>query len=190
MDTVLALWDVEGFDPASAQSVFSDFQAKENDKEVLQDFLKSDFFDKEMLSKALKVIVETSGKAFKRQLSDFLDEGVFGGDTGEDVKKVLKTCPLTNLTGERLFGDLDYDLNKRRNASLCIRSTHWDIIKNRLLDQKPAEPQHHWQALFNTNGAPAPLAARFNTSASDSPSTSRAPAPVSAPAQHQRQAGA
>ena len=38
-------------------------------------------------------------------------------------KKILDTCPLTNLTGERLFGDLDYDMHKQRRASLHLRST-------------------------------------------------------------------
>ena len=39
------------------------------------------------------------------------------------MEAVLKTCPLTNLVGERLFGDLDYDINKRRHASKGIRSS-------------------------------------------------------------------
>ncbi|KAK3739666.1 hypothetical protein RRG08_053521 [Elysia crispata] len=42
------------------------------------------------------------------QLVDFLEGGTFGGDLADDVRKILQTCPLTNLTGERLFGDLDY----------------------------------------------------------------------------------
>ncbi|GFR59144.1 hypothetical protein ElyMa_005379400 [Elysia marginata] len=51
-----------------------------------------------------------------------------------------------------------------------------DIMKNRPLDQTPAEPQYHWQP-------------RFNTSASNSLSTNRAPAPVTAstPTEPQRQ---
>ena len=58
-----------------------------------------------------------------RQLSDFIDDGVFAGEIPTEVMAVLQTCPLSNLTGERLFGDLDYDIQKRRNASLHLRSS-------------------------------------------------------------------
>ncbi|XP_012946168.1 uncharacterized protein LOC101863077 [Aplysia californica] len=59
----------------------------------------------------------------KRQVSDFIGDGVFAGELDEDVKSILMTAPLSNLTGERLFGDLDYDISERRNASLHLRSS-------------------------------------------------------------------
>ena len=45
----------------------------------------------------------------QKQLSDFLVGGIFGGEIVEEVKEILMTAPLTNLTGERLFGDFDFD---------------------------------------------------------------------------------
>ena len=51
----------------------------------------------------------------KRQLYDFLYGGVFGDELDRDLQNILDTCPLTNLVGERMFGDLDFDLSKRRN---------------------------------------------------------------------------
>ena len=59
----------------------------------------------------------------ERQLCDFVGDGVFANSIPDDVVQVLKTCPLTNLTGERLFGDLDFDMFKRRRASLFLRSS-------------------------------------------------------------------
>ena len=56
-----------------------------------------------------------------------LSKGSYGifwrGEIREDVQKILDTCPMTNLTAERLFGDLDYDMNKHKRASLNLRST-------------------------------------------------------------------
>ncbi|GFN81880.1 hypothetical protein PoB_000838600 [Plakobranchus ocellatus] len=124
MDCTLDRWTEVDFDLLSVTSVFSDFKAADCDIFVLKEFLKSDVFDQEIFMTTLKVIVETSRKALKRQLSDFLEGGVFGCELSDEVKDILKTCPLTNLTGERLFGDLDYDMNKRRNTSLSMRSTY------------------------------------------------------------------
>ena len=59
----------------------------------------------------------------QRQLSDFLVGGIFGGEIVEEVKEILMTAPLTNLTGERLFGDFDFDIFKRRRASTFSRSS-------------------------------------------------------------------
>ena len=69
-------------------------------------------------------------------MEDFLEGGVFGGVIEEDVKSTLKTCPLTNLTGECLFGDLDYDMKKSRYKSLSSRSTHCMWKHNQWLTQQ------------------------------------------------------
>ena len=71
----------------------------------------------------LKTIVRESCDVLHRQLGDFLEGGVYGGEISEDIQKALDACPLTNLTGERLFGDLDYDFHRRKRASLHMRST-------------------------------------------------------------------
>ncbi|GFO28172.1 hypothetical protein PoB_005467700 [Plakobranchus ocellatus] len=59
-----------------------------------------------------------------RQLFDFfLDGGVFGGALDENLKAVLNTWSLTNLTGKRLFGDMDHDMVRRRRSSIHLRTT-------------------------------------------------------------------
>ena len=68
-----------------------------------------------MCSESLKVL--------HRQLSDFLPGGIYGGCLPHDVQELLDKCPLTNLTGERLFGNLDYDMSRRRTATTLLRST-------------------------------------------------------------------
>ena len=50
------------------------------------------------------------------QLADFLEGGKYGDPRPELVDQLLH-CPLTNLLGERMFGDLDFDIQKRRHAS-------------------------------------------------------------------------
>lgn len=55
--------------------------------------------------------------------ADFLDDGVYAEALDKKTTKLLNSNPLTNLAGERIFGDFDFDLNKRRHASLHLRST-------------------------------------------------------------------
>ncbi|GFO21205.1 hypothetical protein PoB_004771000 [Plakobranchus ocellatus] len=91
--------------------------------DVTLSFWNSDMCQKNLTTTAFKAICTKSLEALQRQLTDFLPGGVYGGDVPEHVQKLLKTCPLTNLTGERLFGDLDYSMIKRRTASTFLHST-------------------------------------------------------------------
>ena len=65
----------------------------------------------------------------KRQLEDFLPGGKFE-DMDECMKEQLMHYPLTNLEGENAFGDFDFDVCKRGNASLHIRSSMHSIKRN------------------------------------------------------------
>lgn len=56
-----------------------------------------------------------------RQLTDFLEGEKFGGPP-VPTPAGLDHCPLHNLLGENVFGELDFDFNKRRNATLHSRS--------------------------------------------------------------------
>ncbi|GFR98529.1 hypothetical protein ElyMa_002771400 [Elysia marginata] len=47
---------------------------------------------------------------------------------------MLKGCPITNLLGERAFGDLDFDFQKRRHTSLHHRSSVHMFRKNHLAE--------------------------------------------------------
>ena len=109
MKTVFHLWASDDFTPTLAIS-------------VLLKFFESDLFDFSMFNVRFRRILNRFDKALTRQLPDFLEGGVFGGEIDPDVKNILSTCPMTNLTGERLFGDLDFCMNKRRHASTHLRS--------------------------------------------------------------------
>ena len=54
----------------------------------------------------------------ERQLVDFLPGGKFHGVEDPELRARLQHSKLTNLVGEQAFGDLDFSLFKRRNASL------------------------------------------------------------------------
>ncbi|GFS24279.1 hypothetical protein ElyMa_003411500, partial [Elysia marginata] len=97
-----------------APAVFPEF----SDPKFDLDFEMSDLFHQ-----TFKQICSVSLEVLQRQLNDFYDDGIFAGDVPQDVLDVLKTCPLTNLIGERLFGDLDFDMSKRRRASLLLRTS-------------------------------------------------------------------
>ena len=104
-------------------SIYDDFSPDLSDISVVKYFMSSTVFDHSSFTFCLKEIVQQCDCALNRQLADFLPGGIFSDDLSEDVRNVLQSCPLTNLTGERLFGDLDYCINKSRNASLILRST-------------------------------------------------------------------
>ena len=59
-----------------------------------------------------------------RQLNDFLPGGKYHNvDENSPLRARMKHCKLHNLLGEACFGDLDFSLFKRRNASLHHQST-------------------------------------------------------------------
>ena len=78
-------------------------------------------------SLAVKVILEKLSAGFltvtERQLKDFLPGGRYHGIEDLALKKKMGHCKLTNLLGEACFGDLDFSLFKRRNASIHHHST-------------------------------------------------------------------
>ena len=96
-------------------AVFYDFEDLKFDLE----FDTSSHLYNETFNKLCTVSLEV----LQSQLIDFFDDGIFAGSLPHEVHEVLKTCPLTNLVGERLFGDLDFDMSKRRRASLHLRTS-------------------------------------------------------------------
>lgn len=54
---------------------------------------------------------------------DFLEGGVFGRYVDQETRATLKSCPLTNLSSEHDFGDLDFSMQTKQHASLHNRST-------------------------------------------------------------------
>ena len=109
------------------------------DSDVADTFFSSDDCDAALATTMFKMISKQCIEVLDRQLHDFLPGGVYGDVLPLELQKFLDTCPLTNLTGERMFGDLDYDMTRRRRASTLLRSTvnMWKHNKtSRFLDQK------------------------------------------------------
>lgn len=142
LHAVLCDWGQNAIDLTQVfESVFEDFPSNPVHAAVIHEFLQSNDCLTDIFKESFHKICLQCDVALKRQLHDFLDDGVFGGAIEESVLKVLKTCPLTNLTGERLFGDLDYCMNVRRNASLFLRSTRnmWKRNKTAKFLEKKSE---------------------------------------------------
>ena len=68
------------------------------------------------LCTAFKSVVE-------RQLCDFLPGGRYHNVQSAEVRTRLNHSKITNLLGEECFGDLDFSIFKRRNASMHHHST-------------------------------------------------------------------
>lgn len=77
---------------------------------------------KEAVQKATTKLMPDMLIVLRRQLGDFLEGGIYGGPPAV-VPAELEHCPLTNLLGENIFGDLDYDMSKCRNSSVHQRSS-------------------------------------------------------------------
>ena len=76
----------------------------------------------------LKMILQKLAAGFlivvNRQLNDFLPGGKYHNvDKESPLRARMNHCTLHNLLGEACFGDLDFSLFKRRNASLHHQST-------------------------------------------------------------------
>lgn len=67
----------------------------------------------------------------ERQLEDFITGKCSNVTVSEETRKTLDHCLLTNLIGESAFGDYDYDVSKRRNASLHNRSAVHTLKRNK-----------------------------------------------------------
>lgn len=59
----------------------------------------------------------------RMQLADFLPDCKFSTELTEEVKSHLEHCPLHNLLGENVFGELDFSMGKSKNASFHHHST-------------------------------------------------------------------
>ena len=86
--------------------------------------------DEENITGCLKCMYVEALEVTKRRLEDFLPGGKFE-DVDECIKKQLMHCLLTNFVGESAFGDFDFDVCKRRNASLHNRSSMQSIKRNK-----------------------------------------------------------
>ena len=113
---------------------------------IFRAMLNSQQETKEEVKRILKKLCEGCLGTTKRQLADFLPGGRYHGVQDEDTRKRLQHSKLTNLIGEQAFGDLDFSLFKRRNASLHHHSTINMLKRNKsistFLNLKTPEEQH------------------------------------------------
>lgn len=69
----------------------------------------------------------------ERQLTDFLPGGRYHNVQDLSTKERMAHCQLTNLIGEACFGDLDFSIFKRRNASIHHHSTVNMLKRNKTM---------------------------------------------------------
>ena len=67
------------------------------------------------------------------QLEDFLEGGPYGGPPAV-FPEGLDHCPLTNLLGENVFGDFDFDMQKHRHSTLQSRTARHMLQHNKTPD--------------------------------------------------------
>ena len=109
----------------------------------------------------LKAVCRGCVETTERQLADFLPEGKYHGVQDPEVRRRLQHSKLTNMVGEQSFGDLDFSLFKRRNASLHHHSTIHMLKRNKSISSffslKTAAEQ---QELLQVSGRKAPALRR------------------------------
>ena len=94
------------------------------------------------LSKMMRDILVTT----RSQLKEFLKGGQYSSILATEEKQALAHCPLTNLLGENVFGEMDFDMGKRRNTSFHHRTTTQMLQHNKTskwLAEKPKEEASH-----------------------------------------------
>ena len=91
----------------------------------------------------------------RTQLKDFLQGGNYGAPPSPEMEQILKHCPVTNLIGENAFGDLDFDMNRRRHTTFHHRSTMQMWKHNRTgqwLSGKQEEEQTRLMSIARKHG--------------------------------------
>lgn len=69
-----------------------------------------------MLCKCLLQVIE-------KQLNEFLAEGKYGMEPSPEMRERTSNAKLTNIQSENLFGDLDFSIRRKRNATLHHHSS-------------------------------------------------------------------
>ena len=80
---------------------------------------------------ALQEISKEMLTVTEQQLADFLEGGKFGDNLPASVMDTMKSFPLTNMIGENAFGDMDFDIQKRRRCTTHHRTTIHMLKRNR-----------------------------------------------------------
>ncbi|RUS74049.1 hypothetical protein EGW08_018198 [Elysia chlorotica] len=102
----------------------------------------------EIVGRVLKACLTKILEVGRRQLTEFLD-GQFSGDLDSELVKELQSRPKTNLVGEHAFGDLDHDMNVKRNCSLFNRSTTHMLKRNNTIGWLQDKDEEERKKLMN-----------------------------------------
>ena len=116
--------------------------------------------------KSKTIIMELCAKFMvvtENQLADFMPTGKYHAIHDVALRDKLVHCKLTNLFGEGCFGDLDFSLFKRRNASAHHLSTLNMLNRNKTISSFLASlSEADEQSLFKVS---ASLASSFREKA-------------------------
>ena len=86
--------------------------------------------DTQLLQSTIVLLATAFRDTIRRQLSDFID-GPYSEIASEDAAKRTSFAPITNLSCEHHFGDLDSSQRRLPNASLHHHSTVQMLKRNR-----------------------------------------------------------
>ena len=79
----------------------------------------------------LQILCNSLLNVVKRQLSDHLEDGIYGKDCSMVERQRTAHSKLTNLPADHYFGDLDYYIRRKRNATVRHHSGVIILKQNR-----------------------------------------------------------
>ena len=101
------------------------------DSNILQNLLAMDKDKKAEVKSLIEKMCVGMVAVTERQLADFLPGGKYFEVKDQNLRERLEHTHLSNLLSEECFGDLDFSMFKRRNASLHHHSTVNMLKRNR-----------------------------------------------------------
>lgn len=82
-------------------------------------------------SEIFRLVCATMLSVVKRQLSDHLSGGIYGSEPDCELKNKTRHSKLTNIPAENLFGDLDFSIKRKPNATLRHHSSISMLKRNK-----------------------------------------------------------
>ena len=135
MGVVFSRWSRDAselLDP-NYQGVFDgNFQLGDNTtpaKDSLYEFVGQADINQQVQS-ALQQMMRPLVDVTTSQLRDFIAGNIYGGPPAP-VPEGMEHCPLTNLLGENVFGDYDFDMGQCRHCSTHHRTTTHMLCHNK-----------------------------------------------------------
>lgn len=88
------------------------------------------------------VMCKSITKVMDRQLADFLSgkDGIYSTEASENDKKRTSHAKITNIPAENLFGDLDYSIKRKHNATVYHHSSIVMLKRNKTVHWLKKKP--------------------------------------------------